>query len=362
MSLILFGGTFDPIHRGHIQIAKEVKEKVSASKVILIPSKNPRWKTPIDINDRLNMLNLSIKGDDDFLVSRFEIDSDAPVNYSIDTVRYFKNLYKNETPYFLIGFDQVYKLDRWKDIDEISSLVQLIAVSRPSCPTNHPSIKKYNIKVINCREYDISSTDIREFKSLDVNEEVLHYIIDHKLYFYDTVKAFYSDKRFQHVLSVAWLSYDIAKENGLDPTIAFIAGILHDVGKESENQEEVMKLYYKEYLDYPPVVFHQFVGEYIAKNFFKINDERVLEAIKYHTTGNRSMGKYAKIIYAADKIDPTRGYDSKEMIKAMKENLSSGFKMVLNENFKFLSGKKNVLFNNKLSKLCISYYLKEEYE
>lgn len=359
MSYILFGGTFDPIHLGHIKIAREVKEGLKADKVIFIPSKNPRWKDPIDISHRLNMLKLALSEYDDCIISNFEVNSAEKINYSIDTVKHFCQKFKDEKLYFLIGFDQVYKLDKWKDIEDLSKMVQIVAVGRFSCPLNHQMVKKYNVRVVECEELEVSSTAIRELRTLQVPKSVLEYIMEHNLYFADVVKAYYSDKRYEHALSTAWLSYEIARDNYLDPGIAFIAGLLHDVGKEKENQREFIENYYPEYIDYPPVIYHQFISEYIVSNYFKIKDERILEAIRYHTTGNRSMGKYAKIIYAVDKIEPSRGYDSSLMIKAMKDNLSSGFKYVLKENYKYLKST-SAHIDNELSKRCFSYYLKEE--
>lgn len=74
---------------------------------------------------------------------------------------------------------------------------------------------------------------------------------------------------------------------------------------------------YDEYLNYPSYTLHQFAGAAIAYKEFNIRDSEILDAILYHTTGAPKMGKYDKIIYASDKIEPTRGYDSSEMINMM---------------------------------------------
>ncbi|HBD06018.1 MAG TPA: nicotinate (nicotinamide) nucleotide adenylyltransferase [Firmicutes bacterium] len=359
MSYILFGGTFDPIHFGHINIAKFALEKLSADKVIFIPSKNPRWKDPISSADRLNMINIALSGEKDFIISHFELDSTEPVNYSIDTIEHFVKLYPNEKLYFLIGFDQVDNLDRWHEIDKISKLVQIVAISRPSYPYNHELLKRYNVQVIQGKEYDVSSTDIRTLKSLYTPRGVIDYIVDHKLYFTKSVEAYMSSSRFLHSVSTAKLAYDIASSNGLDPTIAYIAGLIHDIAKERSDLKEIMEKHYPQYINMPSFIYHQFAGEYIARTFFKIDDERILEAIRVHTTGDRAMGKYAKILYAADKIEPTRNFDSKSLIEAMKSNLTSGFREVLKAQIEYYKSK-NIDYSNNMQMRCFTYYLKEE--
>lgn len=359
-SLILFGGTFDPIHNGHLNIAAFSQKQLKTDKVIFIPAKTPRWKDPISSSDRLKMLEAALKGKEDFIISHFELESAAPVNYSIETCRHFRRRYKDAKLYFLIGFDQVDNLDRWHEIEELAEIVEIVAVARPGYPRNHRLLKKYHIQVLECPEYSVSSTAVRELSSLDIPREVLEYILDHELYFTRSVEAYMSSDRYRHSVSTSWLSYNIASSNKLDPTPAFIAGYLHDIAKELPlaEQQELMEKHYKEYLNYPPFTYHQFLGEYLAKTYFKIKDERVLEAIKWHTSGKANMGLYAKILYAADKIEPTRKYDSSEMIAAIKENLEEGFLYVLKENQIYYQ--KHQMKTGKPLDETYNYYLKGE--
>lgn len=359
-SLILFGGTFDPIHNGHLKIAADSRRLLKSDKVIFIPAKTPRWKDPISSSDRLNMLESALKGKEDFIISHYELQSEALVNYSIETCRHFRRRYKNERLFFLIGFDQVDNLDRWHEIEELAELVEIVAVARPGYPRNHRLLKKYHIQVLECPEYAVSSTSVRELRSLDVPRSVLEYIIEHELYFTRSVEAYMSKKRYAHSVSTAWLSYDIAILNNLDPTPAFIAAYLHDIAKELplEEQRELMEKHYQEYLHYPAFAYHQFIGEFLAKDYFKIKDERVLEAIKWHTTGKADMSVYAKLLFAADKIEPTRNYDSKDMINAIKKDLESGFLYVLKENKLYLQN--HHLNIDEPASGIYEYYLKGE--
>ena len=91
-NLVLFGGTFDPVHNGHLRIARAASLRLNAD-VIFVPAKNPAFKQPsASISDRLNMLQLALRenGSSSFSISEFETKSESPVNYWIDTLRYFK--------------------------------------------------------------------------------------------------------------------------------------------------------------------------------------------------------------------------------------------------------------------------------
>ena len=131
------------------------------------------------------------------------------------------------------------------------------------------------------------------------------------------------------------------------------------------NKEELMKYmnqFYKEYLDLPLFSFHQFVGAKLTEEYFGIDNETVLDAIMFHCTGKDNMSSMAMIIYAADKTDPLRGYDSSKMIESMMNNYLVGFKYVLNENKLFLINKTHDLssIENRLSKACFEYYLEKK--
>ncbi|MCF0117906.1 MAG: nicotinate (nicotinamide) nucleotide adenylyltransferase, partial [Bacilli bacterium] len=155
---ILFGGTFDPIHNGHIRIANAAKEKLNAD-IIFIPARSPRWKSPTAFaRTRVEMLELAIKNIPGATISEFELNSESEINYSIDTVRYFKNKQPDDNFYFIIGADQVNQFYRWKDAEELSNLATLLYVNRPGYDLDQKVIKKYKMINLNFLDSgDISS-------------------------------------------------------------------------------------------------------------------------------------------------------------------------------------------------------------
>lgn len=196
-----------------------------------------------------------------------------------------------------------------------------------------------------------------------LEQTTLFLVIDNHLNDFDDIYRSMSKHRYYHSVSVAKTALEIAKANNLDDILinkVFIASILHDIAKDLSSEEtlNIMNDYFNDEIkEVHPVVYHQFTGSYIVNKEYHINDLDVINAIKYHTTGNSNMGIIAKIVYCADKIEPTRGYDSKYMINKCKEDINEGFLLTIRENIKFLSDK-GIKFDD-YTKNMMDYYIKK---
>lgn len=205
-----------------------------------------------------------------------------------------------------------------------------------------------------------SPSKARNLACPGIGPELWAYIERKRLYYAGYLqKKLASEHRFQHSLSVAHLCYRIAVSNGLEkPERAYIAGIFHDLGKHCPQEEErsIMEGRFPEYLSFPPWSYHQFTGKYLAERELGIEDEGILDAIEFHSTGKKGMSPLGKIVYASDKIDPLRGYDSGAMIQECLEDYRKGFLTVLKENRAYLT-KKGYKVDNPLTEECFRYYL-----
>ena len=365
-NIILFGGAFDPVHFGHINMAERASEFLDAD-VIFIPAAISVWKKESAIPEhKINMLELAIK--ESPLKARFSVSGyearkkDKDYTYTVDTIRYFKKKYPKDKLYLLIGQDQVNKFHLWKEPDEIVKMSQIVFFGRLNEEKESENIKKYKMIPISGEINDISSTNIRELRVLETYDSVLKYIIDNDLYFMRQIKESMTQQRYEHSKRVGWLSYEIAKANNYkDPHKVLIAGLLHDLGKiRPEYEKESFKIIeekHPEYLDLPKPIWHQVIGVDKAKSIFGIEDKEILEAIEYHTTGNANIGDIAKIVYAADKIEPGRNFDSTDLINAMKCSITDGFVTVLKANIEYFE-EKHLEYKNKFTLACIDYYLK----
>ena len=359
-NIVLFGGAFDPIHNGHINMAKQALDQLDAD-IFFIPARISVWKSEsAPIEDKIKMVELAIKDYPRFHLSRFEADSKEDVNYSINTVEHFKKEYPNSKIYYLIGTDHVNSFHKWKDAKKLSELATVAFFRRPDMELDSNNIKEFKMVEIKGELNDESSTEIRELKSLDTPDAVIDYIIDKRLYFMNKIASYMGERRLEHVISTARLSYDIAKANHLkDAKKALIAALLHDIGKEMPmpDQREIMAVHFKEFINYPPVIYHQFIGAYLAEKDFGITDLVILDAIKYHTTANSNMSEVAIIVHCADKIEPTRGFDSENLINGLKSSLMDGFVEVLKSNVEYYVVR-NIDYRNDLQMACLNQYLK----
>ena len=130
----LFGGTFNPVHIGHLRAALEVKEGFELEKIFLIPAALPPHKIPGEVaaaSDRLNMLNLALEDIPGLNVSDVELNRSGP-SYTIDTVRHFKRTLPEKSLIFLVmGLDAFLEINYWKSYEELLTQIPIIVINRP---------------------------------------------------------------------------------------------------------------------------------------------------------------------------------------------------------------------------------------
>jgi nicotinate-nucleotide adenylyltransferase len=133
MRIGLFGGTFNPIHMGHIQVAQKVHRSFSLDEILFVPSALPPHKEPgdiVDVKDRLEMIYQALKPYPGFEISDVELKRPGP-SYTIDTIRYFKRIMdKKSTLYLLLGLDAFLDIDTWKSYADLFLLVPFIVIMR----------------------------------------------------------------------------------------------------------------------------------------------------------------------------------------------------------------------------------------
>ncbi|MDI6786146.1 MAG: nicotinate-nucleotide adenylyltransferase [bacterium] len=182
----LLGGTFNPIHNGHLFLASQAKEKCSLEQVIFIPSALPPHKEEhslVDATHRYIMANLATLDNDDFIVSDIEIHRGGK-SYTLDTLRELKKIYKTETIiYFITGYDAISELNTWKDVEKLLELCIFIFATRPG---HKPKIDERYLKhtqQLTIPELNISSTYIREKIK---NRKSIKYLVPDLVYKYIT--------------------------------------------------------------------------------------------------------------------------------------------------------------------------------
>jgi len=194
----IMGGTFDPIHLGHLVAAEAAREQFHLEQVLFVPARLPPHKQDREVTPaehRHAMVLLATANHPRFVVSRLELDRPGP-SYTVDTLRHLRTTHLRATLYFITGADALLELDTWKDPDELLRLCCMIAVSRPGCDRERLREKAADlqhrtpcrIEELTAPALAISSRDLRrrvaEGKSLRylVPREVRDYILKHHLY------------------------------------------------------------------------------------------------------------------------------------------------------------------------------------
>ncbi len=145
----LFGGTFNPIHMGHVHVIREVKEGFDLDKIFIIPSALPPHKETagiIDVLDRIKMIRLAFSNDPDFVVSDVELKRSG-FSYTIDTVRHFKSILpENAKLYFIVGLDAFLEVDTWKSYKDLFLLIPFIVMSRTATGQSDTVLQSKNLE------------------------------------------------------------------------------------------------------------------------------------------------------------------------------------------------------------------------
>lgn len=197
--------------------------------------------------------------------------------------------------------------------------------------------------------------------------EVLSRILSNEDFFVQDVKNAMSENRYIHSLNVSKLCLEISKIDArIDPYKACIAGLFHDITKEMKQFNASLKpALDKKYgprfdsRQVDEIFLHQFSAPIYLKEK-GIDDSEILRGIRYHTSGCGKMSLLGKLVFAADKIEPSRGYDSAYMICELKRNIEEGFALVLKENEIYLQNRGVNLFSNSLTRDCYAVYRKEK--
>ncbi|MEO2013109.1 MAG: nicotinate-nucleotide adenylyltransferase [Fuerstiella sp.] len=172
MKLGILGGTFDPVHYGHLLLAETCRQQLSLDQVRLVPAGSPPHKTGMNITDghaRADMLQLAVSGYPEFVVDRREIRREGQ-SFTVQTLADFRNDFAEAELFFLMGADSLRDIPTWREPNRIFELATIVAVNRPGLPEpTHSQVVDWigddlakRVKSVAMPGTDISSTDLRQ--------------------------------------------------------------------------------------------------------------------------------------------------------------------------------------------------------
>ena len=346
----IFGGSFNPPHLGHILALREFYEKLALDTVLLIPAANPPHKTLTkntpDAAHRLEMCRLAVGNLPYVQISDMEIVRSGK-SYTADTMKQLRERYPSDELFLLMGTDMFLSFQNWYHPEEIAAHASLAVAHRNE---DDPVLlreqaekleKELHAKTVFVENSFLphSSTSVRAMLAFHAAEDYLDpavhaYIVKNGLYYYnDSLKnqpfealsavslSLHHPKRMPHVVGCSDTAKRLAVLYGVDPEDARRAGILHDITKALNAQEqlklcETYDIILNNFEQKHPKLLHAKTGAVIADRIFGENN-RVCDAINWHTTGKANMSTLEKIIYIADYMEPNRNFDGVEKLRSL---------------------------------------------
>ncbi len=355
MKIGIYGGTFDPIHLGHMAAAQAAVSALKLDKLLLIPAGVPPHKE-LALNGASNEHRLAMtKLAADRLglkipieVLPLELERNGK-SYTSDTLKALKCAYPKDELWLLVGSDMFLSLHQWHEPESILSMAHICAFSRTTQEeaAQFAAQEKYLSDAYQAKITTISVPDLVETSSTKLREQlaagerpraldesVYGYILRHKLYgtnadlkhldwadlracSYSMIRA----KRIPHVRGCEQEAVKLARRWGEDENLARAAAILHDCTKYL-NLEEQLSLCAKydiilDDLEKISVkLLHSKTGSAIARYEYGMPDV-VCDAIYWHTTGKPDMTQMEKILYIADYMEPTRDFDGVKKLRKL---------------------------------------------
>ena len=375
MRIAVFGGSFDPVHTEHVKLVEFALAELQLDKLFVVPAFAPPHKKGKNLSpdkDRLEMCRLAFAHLERVEVSDYEI-AKGGVSYTYLTCQYFKEKYPNAEIFWLVGTDMLRNFPTWKNPQEILSYVTLAVCGRNEQMgwieeeqkeffrlfNQHFAYLSYNGK-------DISSTKIRVLAGAGMRLDefipvsVANYIQESGLYkipHADEALALESPKRQAHSLRVAELAAKRAVQLKIPENKAIEAALLHDCAKNLSKDSPYLQGFAlpTEWGEVPEEVAHQFAGAYVCKTVFGIEDEDVLNAVRYHTSGRPNMSELEKLIFLSDMLEVERNYDCVDRLRALFwKDLDECLETALFETLKFLEKKGGEIY--PLTQMAYTFY------
>ncbi len=352
MKIGIFGGTFNPIHTGHIEMIKKVKKNLGLNHVYFVPSyKTPDKQFEIEIIDpihRLTMVKKAIKAEglNWLRVSDFE-HTRKKVSYTFKTIEHFKSRHPKDELFWIMGEDRYKGFDKWKNVEYIKENANIV-IYRRNNDINKELQSNNEVIYVKDTFYDLSSTKV--LKDIDwtaIPKGIKSYIVNNRLYLKSLVFNVLKEKRYEHSVAVAShakrLSVEYKYKRSED---AWYAGLIHDLFKLHD--EEWLISYIKKWdknkefdVDsIPGPALHGYAAALWMREEYLWNDKEIFDAIASHTLAKGKTTKLDKIIYVADKISSDRKGDKVGKLRLLAYNsLDDTYNKIIKESTKKLASR-----------------------
>lgn len=313
MKIGILGGTFDPVHSGHIALAKSALRELHLQQLYFVPAKKSPFKVHPPVaaeKKRVAMLRNALRQLPSAKISLVELHRPAP-SYTISTIRTFAQRFAKDQLFLVMGSDTLAHFHRWKKWREILGFCKLAVAERDGFPI-HQTVAWQNAagKIVSLKTPmpKLSSTHLR------LEQKILVYL-----------KNSLPHARVQHVLNVMQLTEKLSQKHGTPTEKAKLAASLHDLARCWSDKKLIryvhrhrLKIPGKEWsIQHQPLLLHSYVSANLARTRFCIRDREILSAIEKHTLGDFTMTPLDKVLFLADLTSKERNFSGVQKLRKL---------------------------------------------
>jgi nicotinate-nucleotide adenylyltransferase len=344
--VIIYGGSFDPPHRGHIALAAAALRQLEPAALYFVPGFKTPFKDlrPVPFSERRAMLQAALaeaglSGRPDVRISAFEA-GQGRVVYTWETLEYFRRKHPGAPLYFLMGSDCLKDFGNWKRSALILRRAGLLAGLRPGYSSGASGVP---FTALAGRFPRAASSELRGELFTGGRPAALHSsvlaLIEKRGLYLSRERAVLSGlvtrRRYEHSVSVAALAVELAPAAGVPPQKAALAGLAHDCARNMTPWElaryclrrcpraPMLRTMMRE----APVLLHAWAGAELAAERLGIKDKEIAEAVRLHATGAPGMGRLARLLYVCDLACPGRDFPEAGLVRKLAfKNFGAAFR------------------------------------
>lgn len=333
MKILVFGGSFDPVHQGHVALFKKALKAVSPDVAHIVPAYHSPFKakSPTPFKLRMQMLKKAFAGlGKNIIFDDYELKRGGKT-YTCQLIEYLQKRYKKPEIYLLVGTDCLNDVHNWKNPEIIFNNAVVVAGKRKGYDENPAAFKHIflpgffpKLSSSRVRAHILACGEIPNTVPAAVRPLIEQHQL-YGLYIHAWLKSHLKTNRYIHSKSVAELAAVLSDIYNVNVESAVKCGILHDAGKSMSGEElirfckehKIKAPFFESICAQEPSLLHSYVSRWLARNVFNVKDKDILNAIAEHTLGSLRMSTLSKILFVADISSKDRKYKDAFVIRNM---------------------------------------------
>ena len=331
MKVLVFGGSFDPVHKGHVALLRRAIKQVSPDVVHVVPAYHSPFKakSPTPFRLRMKMLKQAFAGlSKNIVFDDYELRQGGKT-YTYQLIHYLQKRYGHLEIYLLVGTDCLNDLHNWKNPEEIFRHAIVVAGKRKGYSENPVRFKHIflpgffpKLSSSRVRAHILACGDVPDTVPPSIADTIRKYQL-YGLKIHDWLKTHLKPNRYIHSKNVAEMAAALSDIYDVNVEMAVRAGILHDAGKGFSGKElialcqthKIKVPFFEDICRQEPSLLHSYVSAWLARHQFDVRDKNILDAIAEHTLGSLHMSVLSKILFVADISSKDRKYKDAFVIR-----------------------------------------------